>query len=128
MAIQQPGHCTPLFLALALAYEQKQTWHRSRIVVCRNARLNISHSPALWRSLTFPVNIPEMGMGNSNATSSTRWNQGRNGGPPRCNIAPPARWLLHTLPYSPPHAKQRGVQLHGGMEQALDGSRSLASG
>ena len=36
----------------------------------------------------------------------------RNGG----NIAPP-RWLLPTLPYSPPHANQRGVQLHGGMEQ-----------
>ena len=46
-ATQQPGHCTPLFLALALAYEQKQTWQRSRIVVCRIARLNISHSPAL---------------------------------------------------------------------------------
>ena len=26
------------------------------------------------------------------------------------NIAPP-RWLLPTLPYSPPHANQRGVQL-----------------
>ena len=42
-AMQQPGHCTPLFLALSLAYEQKQTWQRSRIVVCRIARLSISH-------------------------------------------------------------------------------------
>ena len=34
------------------------------------------------------------------------------------NIAPP-RWLLPTLPYSPPHANQRGVQLQCGniMEQ-----------
>ena len=33
------------------------------------------------------------------------------------NIAPP-RWLLPTLPYSPPHANQRGVQLKcGNMEQ-----------
>ena len=33
------------------------------------------------------------------------------------NIAP-SRWLLPTLPYSPPHANQRGVQLQcGNMEQ-----------
>ena len=107
MAIQQPGHCTPLFLALVLACGQKQTWHRSRIVVCIIVRLNISHSPELWRSLTFPVDITEMGMGNCNATSSTRWNQGRNGALPRCHIAPP-RWLLPTLPYSPPHANSEG--------------------
>ena len=42
--MQQPGHCTPLFLALALAYEQKQTWQRSRILVCIMASLNISHA------------------------------------------------------------------------------------
>ena len=29
------------------------------------------------------------------------------------NIAPP-RWLLHTLPHSPPHANLRGVQLQCG--------------
>ena len=89
-AIQQPGHCTPFLLALVLAYEQKQTWQRSRIVVCRIARPNISHSPALQRSLTFPVDITEMGMGNSNATSSTRWSQGSNGAPPR--------WMPHRSP------------------------------
>ena len=34
--------------------------------------------------------------------------------PPRDgNIAPP-RWLLPTLPYSPPHANRRGVQLQCG--------------
>ena len=33
------------------------------------------------------------------------------------NVAPP-RWLLPTLPYSPPHANRRGVQLQcGNMEQ-----------
>ena len=34
------------------------------------------------------------------------------------NIAPPRWWLLPTLPYSPPHANRRGVQLKcGNMEQ-----------
>ena len=48
MAIQQPGrHCTPLFLALALAYEKKVAWHRIRIVVCEISRLNISQRPPL---------------------------------------------------------------------------------
>ena len=58
-AIQQPGNCTPLFLALALAYEQKKTWQRSRIMDCGIVRLNISqHAPIFvgFRRIQFPLN------------------------------------------------------------------------
>ena len=112
--IQQTNHCTPPLTALG---KRLRTWHAVAMqcgveLLVSNSRTPPhceGHPPSQWTSQRWGWAIPMQPLPQSGISV-------RNGAPPRCHIAPP-RWLLPTLPYSPPHANQRGVQLHGGMEQ-----------
>ena len=98
-AIQQPDHCTPLFLALALALWCVEL----HVSTSRTPPHCEGHSPFQWTSQRWgwAILMPPLSQGGTRAAMALP----RDG-----NIAPP-RWLLPTLPYSPPHANRRGVQL-----------------
>ena len=119
---QPTKHCTPLALALKLVpsgCRQGMQLHCTKGAElpvsasrtpphCEGRRL-LSASQRRWAMhCRLFHNVPST-CAFTHVPSTIR-SQSRNGAPRDGNIAPP-RWLLPTLPYSPPHANQRGVQL-----------------